>query len=189
MEVKINIESGQIGDTVIDLFKGLSAEKKEELALGIMKEWLQSPEFFETKNREQLVIEEFKSGKRLPSSSWDKYDVETPDDKIKRDYNYEKALREYKTSKQILVEDIKNEVVSYYKKQITEKLKSSELIQKIKQDTFDEITKQFPQIINQTMINVFTQNLYELQGKISQSYNSSEMAIGMVNSLNDKIRQ
>lgn len=40
MEVKINIESNQISDTVIDLFKNLSPEKKEELAAEIVKKYL-----------------------------------------------------------------------------------------------------------------------------------------------------
>lgn len=188
MEVKINIESGQIGDTVIDLFKNLSDDKKEELALTILKEWLQSPEFFETKNKEQLVIEEFKSGKRSSYSSWDKYNADTTDDVIKRDYNYQKALNEYRTSKQILVEDIKNEIVNYYKKYISDELINNEKIQKIKQETFDEIQKQFPQIIMQTMMNVFSSNLISLQSQISNSAMQSNMALGMAQSIQDRLR-
>lgn len=40
MEVKINIEAEQIGETVIDLFKNLSEEKKEELAKDVVKSYL-----------------------------------------------------------------------------------------------------------------------------------------------------
>jgi molybdopterin converting factor small subunit len=40
MEVKINIESNQIGETVVDLFKNLSEEKKEELASEVVKNYL-----------------------------------------------------------------------------------------------------------------------------------------------------
>jgi len=40
MEVKLNIESNQIGETVIDLFKNLSPEKKEELATEVVKSYL-----------------------------------------------------------------------------------------------------------------------------------------------------
>lgn len=40
MEVTLNIEANQIGDTVIDLFKNLSDEKKEELASKVVKQYL-----------------------------------------------------------------------------------------------------------------------------------------------------
>jgi hypothetical protein len=48
MEVKINIEANQIGDTVIDLFTNLSDEKKEELASQVVKQYL------DDKAREQV---------------------------------------------------------------------------------------------------------------------------------------
>lgn len=41
MEIKINIETEQLGSTVIDLFKNLSEEKKEELASEVVKKYLE----------------------------------------------------------------------------------------------------------------------------------------------------
>jgi SOS response regulatory protein OraA/RecX len=40
MEIKLNIETSQLGDTVVDLFKNLSDEKKEELASEVIKQYL-----------------------------------------------------------------------------------------------------------------------------------------------------
>lgn len=40
MEVKIIIDSSQVGDTVIDLFRNLSPEKREELAAEVVKSYL-----------------------------------------------------------------------------------------------------------------------------------------------------
>jgi hypothetical protein len=40
MQVTINIDANQIGETVVDLFKNLSQEKKEELAKEVVKKYL-----------------------------------------------------------------------------------------------------------------------------------------------------
>jgi hypothetical protein len=176
MEVKINIESNQIGDTVIDLFKNLSAEKKEELALQIMKEWLQSPDLFETTNYEQLVIDEFRQGKRSPDYYNRRYDVNTDEAIIRKDDNFKRAINEYKTSKQILTENLKSEVVDYYKKYIAEELKNNETIERVKVETMKTITQLFPSIIMQVMIEVFASNLTTMQQDI---YNTSWRAMNV----------
>ena len=187
MEVKINIEASQIGSTVIALFKNLSNEKKEELALSVMKEWLQSPEFFETKNKEQLLVEEFRNGIRQPFWSSNKYNEETSEHIIKSDENYKRALKSYKTSKQILVEDIKNEIVSYYKKYITEQIADHELINKIKEETYKEIASMFPAIITEVMISVFSNNLANLQYQIQDASMKSNVAENMAKNILSKL--
>ena len=187
MEVKINIEAGQIGDTVIDLFKNIPSEKKEELALSSMKEWLQSPEFFETKNKEQLLIEEFRNGTRKSYWSSNKFDENTPEYQIKNDKNYEDAIKSYRTSKQILVEDIKNEIITYYKKYISEQITNHELINQIKEETYKEIAIMFPTIISQVMINVFSGNLTNLQYQIQDSAMKSNIAEEMTKNIIQKL--
>lgn len=183
MEVKINIETGQLGDTVIELFKNLTQEKKEELALQILKEWLQSPESFETRAKEEVLIEEFRSGKRKPQWGSDKFDYETPELRIKNDTAYQNALKEYKNSKQIMMEEIKNEIVNYYKNFIEVELKQNEIINKVMQDTINEITNTFPEIINKVLIDSFAQNLVSLKNSIYTNYNQNAILEGQINML------
>jgi hypothetical protein len=188
MEVKIQIESGQIGDTVIDLFKNLKPEKKEELALSILKEWLQNPEFFETKNKEQLVIEEFRKGIRKPRYSYKNFDENTPEYEIKNNSDFQDAINNYKTSKQILVEDIKNEIIKYYKEYLTKELKENESINKIKEETFKEIAQMFPTIIAQTLINVFSTNLLNMQNTIQETAIRTYTNMAMTENIMQKLR-
>lgn len=187
MEVKINIEAGQIGDTVIDLFKNIPSEKKEELALSILKEWLQSPEFFETKNKEQLLVDEFRNGSRKSHWSSTKYDENTPEHTIKSDYAFQEAIKTYKTSKQILVEDVKNEIISYYKKYITEQIANHELINQIKEETYKEIASRFPEIITQIMISVFSSNLSQLSYQIQDASRKSDVATSMTQTIMERL--
>lgn len=181
MEVKINIESNQIGDTVIDLFKNLTPEKKEELALSVLKEWLQAPDFFETKNKETLLVEEFRDGKRRPYWSSEKYNHETSEHKIKSDTNFQNAIKDYKNSKQIMMEEIKKEIVQHYMKYVEEELKQNEIVNKIKEDTFNELIDKFPEIISKVLIETFSQNLVGLKDMIINNYHKSSMLEAQIN--------
>lgn len=171
MEVKINIEAGQIGDTVIDLFKNLKEEDKRSLALEVLKEWLISPEFLEVENKKQILISEFREGKRnLYYSSQKVSDLS--DEQLIRDSSFQKALLEYKNSKQIMVEEIKTEVINYYKEFIKNELQTNEKVEKIKNDTFDEVKTLFPKIIYDVLVQNFSNMLS------NQSYKIQELCYG-----------
>lgn len=189
MEVKINIESNQIGDTVIDLFKNLTPEKKEDLALQVLKEWLVDPSFLEVRNKETLLIEEYREGKRSFGYGHKKVTPETTDNEIRNDYDFKKELENYKNSKQILIEDLKKEVIDYYKKYIADELKQNETVNKAKEETLQEITKLFPSIISQVLIQVLSDELGLLKNQIQQTYMSNNMNTNMIDILRNKIMQ
>jgi len=170
MQITMNIEAGQIGDTVIELFRNLSQDKKEELALQILREWLKAPEFFETPNYEQLVIDEFRSGKRGNGAYDAKYNKDTPEEMIRSDYKFRDAVKGYKNSKQVMVEEIKNSIIAYYKQELSKEIATSETIEKIKKETFEIIAKDFPQLIYQTMLSVFVGNLHGLGNQINETH-------------------
>lgn len=169
MQVTLNIESGQLGETVIDLFKNLTAEKKEELALAVLREWLKDPEFIETRTRDAVLIDEFRTGKRQPSWSYNKYDQDTPEEKIRRDENFQNAMKQYKSSKALLIEDIKAEVVEYYKKHICAQLEQTDAINKARDEAMQIIKWEMPQIVNKALVNMFSQSLANMQSNLVDS--------------------
>ena len=174
MEVKIQIEANQIGDTVIDLFKGLSPEKKEELALSVLKEWIKDPDTLETRNRKTILIEEFKAGKHNNDSyNCPKWNENSSDEEIINSYDFHQALRNYKVSKQIMLEDFKNEVVGYYKEHISQELKTNEKIEEIKNETFETLKQEFPSIIMNVLVDVFAGHLREQNYRIVEAYRCS----------------
>jgi hypothetical protein len=187
MEVKLTIDAGQLGDTVIDLFKNLSPEKKEQLTLDIMREWLKSPEFIETKNMEQLVIDEFRNGKRKPWGSYEKYDNTTPEKIIRADYKFKEAVEQYRTSKQIMVEELKQEIIKYYKKELSNQIKESDLINKGLNELYPELIKIFPELVIKSLIEVFAMQLTNLQGSIQQSLQDNMMNKCDITALQDKL--
>jgi len=175
MQVTLNIDASHIGETVLDLFTNLSAEKKEELALSVMREWLQDPSFLETKNKEQLIIEAFRNKEIDPywGNSSKKYDQTTSEDEIRKDYNFEKEVRNYKTSKQILIEEVRQEVVEYYKKYMLEEIQSNPTILKNRDEIIDAVQKAMPEIIIQVLVTLFTNSLAALKMDISTAVMTS----------------
>lgn len=184
MEVKIELEAGQIGDTVIDLFKSLSAEKKEELALTVLREWLISPEFLETENKKMLLLDEYKSGKY--DRPYDKYSTMT-DEQIMRNYDFTDKLKSYKNSKQIMVEDIKTEIISYYKKSIAEQLEKDEKVQALKEVMMEELAGQFPQIIINALTQTFANSLVSMKSNVDAALMCSSNAMSISNNIAERL--
>lgn len=187
MEVKINIEASQIGDTVIDLFKSLPKDKKEELTLEVLREWVKSPEFFETENYKQTLLDKFKNGNMQPSYYSTKYNKDTPDQTIIQDYNYKKYLEEYRTSKQIMVEEIKTEIIKYGRQFIKSELLDSETINKIKQESYDQIALEFPKIIYESLVIAFSGNLISLQNQILSNTMMNQHTEHIMNQVRTKL--
>jgi hypothetical protein len=184
MKIELNIEPSQIGETVIDVFKTLTPEDKKEMAIQIMREWLKEPSLFESCNFEQQLIHEYRTGIRKPNSTYDKFDENTPESTIRNDYYFKKSVEEYKTSKQGLVEATKREMLVYYNEEIAKELKLDVTINKIKEETYKELTANFPRIITEVLIMAFSSNLANMQHQIQdmtmKSYN--------VNSFIDQVR-
>ena len=189
MQVTLNIEPGMLGETVIDLFQNLSKKKKEELALTILREWLVSPELFETPNHEAILIEEFRTGKRQPSWSSTKYNKDTPAEEIQRDYKYKELLEEYQTSKQVMAEKIKKEIIEYYTKHLAEEIKKSPEIIKLRDDLYNTMVEQFPSIMYDTMVRVLVSNLSMMQDMVIHSNNQVMMSGGMLTHMQQVLRE
>jgi len=186
MQVTLNIEASQMGETVYDLFQNLPKDKKEELALQILKEWLIAPEYFEIPNYEQILLHEFKSGKRSAGYNAN-YDENTPDSIIRGDYRFRDTLEKYKTSKQTMAEEIKKEVIEYYIKHLGEEIKESEEIAKLKEETYKQIAELFPSIIYSSLVDVFSDSMVDMKKMIRDSFMRSTHAASMLESIRNKI--
>jgi len=188
MKVELNIESSQLGETVIDLFKNLTPEEKQNVASQVLKEWLKEPSLFETCNYEQQLIEDFRTGKIKSSSYNTKYDKDTSIQAIRDDYEFKKRVENYRTSKQGLIESTKFEILDYYKKSIAEEIKKDEMVNKIKEETYKQLVLEFPKIITQVLVLVFANNLSTVQYQIQDSFNKSVMAESMIGAIMNKFK-
>jgi len=171
MKIELNIEAGQLGETVIDIFKNLTKKQKETIALEVLKEWLKEPSLFENPNFEKLLIEEYREGKRRPT--WGILNKDSTDSEIQNNSSFKTDLRDFKTSKQAMVLNFKDEVVNFYKNTICSEIEKDPNIQRIKDEAYAELIKCYPDIIKQAFINIYTSNLSNLEYKLK-----NELRIG-----------
>ena len=88
MEIKLNIEASQMGETVVDLFNSISAKEKKTIAKQIMKSWLEEPYQIETNAHRAEALKQIMAG-----SSWDIAEL--------KNLSEEKQLMHYKVTQKI----------------------------------------------------------------------------------------
>jgi len=169
MNVNLQIEAGQLGETVIDLFRNLSVEKKEEVALTILREWFREPVQLETAGYEETLLAAFKADEsRMRKVSYSNYSV-VDDATIKASYAYREELAKYKNTKQYMVEDLRKELLAFFKKGIEDEMKADTKLDEIKKIVYDEITNRIPEIMMTVVTLALTNNMVELQHKIQDN--------------------
>ena len=169
MNVNLQIEAGQLGETVIDLFRNLSVEKKEEVALTILREWFREPVQLETVGYEETLLAAFKADEsRMRKVSYSNYSV-VDDATIKASYAYREELAKYKNTKQYMVEDLRKELLAFFKKGIEDEMKADTKLDEIKKIVYDEITNRIPEIMMTVVTLALTNNMVELQHKIQDN--------------------
>lgn len=158
MEVKLNIDSANLGETVVELFKNLSPEKKEALAVDVLQKWFNEPYDVEYKAFEAKTKQEALTYFQNQGDSWDKREYGTIE-KVQYSPRYRDAMAKFRSSKQIMVEETVKQLVETYRTQITEIIKTDPQIQEMMQLTIEGVKKDFPAFVHDAMMYWFTNNL------------------------------
>jgi hypothetical protein len=101
MQVTLNIEAGQLGDTIVDLFKNLSDEQREALALQVLEKWVEEP----TSVEKDLAKVELLRKYRCKLSGYIHGKKYQTDEEILRCRDFQKELNNVKTSKELMIRD------------------------------------------------------------------------------------
>jgi len=155
MEVRLVIEPGQLGETVLELFTSLSPKAKRNLTLDIMREWLKDPSTIETAAKEAELLLKFKRGEISPDWSSRTYDMNTPDDRIRSDSKFKKLMDEFRHSKSYMIEAIKNEIVTYYKEEVNKQVAADDSLKETMKVIKDVVMENLPAVMTQYMTSMF----------------------------------
>jgi hypothetical protein len=160
VEVKLSIESGNLGETVVDMFQKLTPETMEKVATDVLREWLREPYDVEAQLLDQQAIYEVRKnnigyGKLL-------------DDKECRDhYQFRQARANQKSTRQVMVEQITKAVIEHHKKVVTKEIQNDPQIQAVLKATLDTVRENFPKFVHDAMIAWFSSHLTQLGNGIS----------------------
>ena len=152
MQVTLNIEAGQMGDTVVDLFNNIPAEKREELALKVLEKWIEEPLSIERDAATERLIVKYR-GKTG-------YDGKTMTDKeILSDYNFKNDLNKTKSSKEIMISEVSKKLSDFYEKEVKELVENSPLVNKVLEETLAKAKEDFPKLVQKAMTDWFSDHI------------------------------
>lgn len=187
MQVTLNIDAAQLGDTVVDLFKNIPAEKKEEIAANILQKWLEQPYEIErksyTENAKRKALEEVSAS----SYGYDKERYGTLE-KIEGSDAFRRLMNQFKSSRETMIEAITTEATETYRKKVTELIQTDEQMQKMFEATRDVISEDFPKFVHDAMMYWFAQNMTNVFQAVPMAMAQSRMTAESVQKIKEKLQ-
>jgi len=152
MDVTLKIEAHQLGDTIVDMFKSLSAKQKKSLAVEVMRKWLEEPYAEERRAYEESVLTDMRA-RDASLSSWgsDKRASKATDDEIRASSTYQGRMREYRSSREQMVSMIVEESVRTFKESVTQMVNEDEQLKESYERVRRLIEGKFPAMVQSAM--------------------------------------
>lgn len=185
MQVTLNIDASNFGDTLGDVFKNLSNEQKYHVAKESFEKWMREPYDVEFNTKKETIVKKLRQSPNdevRVNDSWSerKKTSECTDAELATTDKFKQLLGEFKTTKQIMVEETTKQIVDYYKTYIVEFVKTDENTQLILKQTIEEVTKQFPAMIHDAIVHWFSLQMnnmgQQIQTALYQSKNAENIS-------------
>lgn len=186
MQVTLNIDTAQLGDTLVDLFQSLTNEQKQELALKILGQWLEQPYQVERAAHEQEI---FRKMREITDWNGKLQYANVTDEKLRHEYKYSELMKGFESSREKMVREITAQVISHHKQQITESIQTDEKLNQIMTSTFDVIRDNFPNMVRDAVIAWFAQNMSGIASMAASSFNTATNTDTMLRQLNESLRE
>jgi predicted DNA-binding ArsR family transcriptional regulator len=146
MQVTLNIESGQLGDTVVDLFKSLDQNQRKEIATQILTEWIRNPDVIESKAEEEKALQYVKN----KASSWDISNKS--DEELKRLIEYRDYFRKNPSSKQQMIGQVKKEITEFYQAEVHKLVREDPTTRKMVEAVSEIVKDTMPKLVHDAMV-------------------------------------
>lgn len=184
MKVELNIETSQLGDTIIDVFKNFTKKEKKEMAEKVLMKWLTEPYEIERSIKIADAIKKIKDkGDTIYSGGIYKKPSLLTDEQIADTNECSREMENFKSSRDIMIEEITSEAIKHYKKIIPEKIENDKQLEKVMKATTGVIKEDFPKFVHDAMIAWFAHNMSSMANGINtalqQSSNAEAMAKGI----------
>lgn len=183
MQITMNVDASQMSESVVEILKSLNEEQRKDIAKDILVKWLQEPNSFEHAAHSREVII------RLRNDYYYKNDFkDASDEDIKQHYKYKEEIKKYPTAKEVMVGEITNQIVSYYKEEVVNFIKNDETVNNILAVTLAQIKEDFPKYVHNAMVYYFTQNLNNLGNLAAGAMSQANVALNLSNQIQEKLR-
>lgn len=188
MQVTLNIEAGQLGETVVDLFKSITPEQKKELAVQVITKWFEEPHGFERSTHESRLIREIQSGERNigyynnEGKGWS-------EEKIRDSYQFKQLANTFVSSREMMVKEIITETVKYYKEKVDTLVLNDPQINNYFETVKEELIKKFPELSQTAVSFWFSERMREIGDAVRATHNNTDTINQMFQDINKRLQQ
>lgn len=149
MKISIDVDEGMVGKSVEDILQNVTPEQKNVIAQEIMKEWLKTTFVdHQRKVREQEVLKEVRN-----ASS---YNRTKTDAELLSDWSFQNAMKDWKSSKQVMIETITRQMADAYKEYVKDLVENDPAFKAMKEEVGKIVRESFPKMVHDAMIVWFS---------------------------------
>lgn len=182
MKVELQIDAANMGETVVDMFKNLPAEKREELATKVLHDWLREPYEVEKLTADRAALEYARARNSGYHGSANKTDED-----LRGGYEYREFYAKHKSSRQLMIEEITKATIEHHKKAVVEQIKADPQMNAVLTETIASIKENFPKYVHDAMIAWFASHLQSMGSGISQALMQSSAAENQVKQIAQRV--
>jgi hypothetical protein len=155
MKIEIEIGEGNVGQSVQEILATLGTEERKTVAREVMMKWLANTLHSDEREiKEREVVARIQKDNQ--SSSYNRND--TPAE-IRNGYQFKDAMRSWKSSRDVLVEQVGVEITLYYKDHVKAIVEGDPTLQGIREKIGQLILEQFPKMVHDALIAWFTAHM------------------------------
>ncbi len=190
MEVTLKIEAAQLGETVVDLFKNLGEDQRKAIATDILIKWLNEPYNIEREAYAEGVLRDFRqSNIELYINYNRKRAADCTDKEIKDSSEYRDRIRNFKSSRELMIKEITTEVMTHFKTSIPELIKTDPKFEILRSVFYQFIVDNFPMMIKESFANYFTSQLNMIVINSTATFNNRSWFEASLQDMKNKLKQ
>lgn len=167
MKIEINLDSNNIGDTVLDIFKNLKEEDKHQIALQILKNYILEDPAVERSIEEGKILQQLKS---------DPYNKNKSDAEIRNGYDFGQKSRNIILSKETMIKALTQEAINTYKQEVINLVREDKILEAAYDNIRKEIIADYPNMVKETMMKIVSDSFSGMfQTGMMQAYKISQI--------------
>lgn len=192
MQVTVNIEAAQMGETVVEMFNSLTGEDRKELMKDIMREWFSTPINFEQVALEETLIRDIRAGKHNQDIEYyDRDKLHRLTDQEIRTKGWFIKLRGTRCidSRAQMVNCAIDEAKTVFAAEIQNMVKTDPDIQKAKDIVLEELKKAYPTMMHDALLGYFSSFMNQLSLGINQAMAQTQSTNLIMNNIQQRMSQ
>ena len=194
MKIEVEIENPQdLNETFVETFKSFTETKKEELTEKIWHEWFKSKKNFTGEELQGIICAELRE--EIPEQTsriggWNgptKKISEMTNEEMVQTEPYKNRHTNYKTPKELFYNKVTVAVAQSFQEKVNNEIRTNPRIQKMFDEAFEQIQKDFPAFVQKAMIAYFATNMGQIaQNMASVNFLSNDLE-SLTNNLQNKL--